>query len=145
MYGDESDDKSDGSNDLDDFIVPDNSSLIHSNSYFSHLLYVYKSSFHLSLFVYLFGVFVIMTNLDSHFQHLTSIQVFCLTLSGKTMLGLCILEEQLVQPVPTRIIWVFSKWQPDYEQARALTLTMKLCDGGPMSCMKACRRMITTC
>jgi len=25
-----------------------------------------------------------------------------------------------VQPFPTRIIWVYSEWQPDYEEARAL-------------------------
>ena len=30
------------------------------------------------------------------------------------------LEKQLVQPFPTQIIWVYSKWQPDYDQVRAL-------------------------
>ena len=61
-----------------------------------------------------------MSNLDFHFKHPTTIQVSGPTLCGKTRLVLRILEEQLVQPFPTRIIWVFSEWQPDYEQARAL-------------------------
>ena len=58
-----------------------------------------------------------MFNLDFHFKHPTIIQVSGPTLCGKTRLVLRILEEQLVQPFPTRIIWVFSEWQPDYEQA----------------------------
>ena len=61
-----------------------------------------------------------MFNLDFHFKHGTTIQVSGPTLRGKTRLVLRILEEQIVQPFPTRIIWVFSEWQPDYEQARAL-------------------------
>ena len=29
-----------------------------------------------------------------------------------------ILEEQLIQPFATRIIWVYSEWQPDYDMIR---------------------------
>ena len=61
-----------------------------------------------------------MFNLNFYFKHLTTIQVSCLIICRKIRLVLRILEEQLVQPFPTRIIWVFSEWQPDYEQARAL-------------------------
>ena len=61
-----------------------------------------------------------MSNLDFYFKHPTTIQVSGPTLCGKTRLVLRILEEQLVQLFPTRIIWVFSEWKPDYEQARAL-------------------------
>ena len=61
-----------------------------------------------------------MFNLDFHFKHPTTIQVSGPTLLEKTKLVLRILEQQIIQPFPTRIIWVFSKWQPDYEQAKAL-------------------------
>ena len=61
-----------------------------------------------------------MSDLDFHFKHLTTIQISGPTLCGKTRLVLRILEEQLVLPFPTLIIWVFSQWQPDYEQARAI-------------------------
>ena len=60
-----------------------------------------------------------MANLDFHFKHPTTIQVSCPTLCGKTRLVVRILEEQLVQQFPTRMIWVFSEWKPEYEQARA--------------------------
>ena len=45
-----------------------------------------------------------MNNLDFHFKHPTTIQVFGPTLCGKTRLVLRILEEQIVQPFPIRII-----------------------------------------
>jgi len=61
-----------------------------------------------------------MTNLDFLFKHPITIQVSVPTLCGKTRLVLRILEEQIIQPFPTRIIWVFGEWQPDYEMARAL-------------------------
>ena len=70
-----------------------------------------------------------MFNLDFHFKHPTKIQVSGPTLCGKTRLVLRSLEEQLVQPFPTRIIWVFSEWQPDYEQARALHPHIELVRG----------------
>ena len=60
-----------------------------------------------------------MSNLDFHFKHPTTIHVSGPTLCGKTRFELRILEEQLVQPFPTRIIWVFSEWQYYYEQAKA--------------------------
>ena len=83
-------------------------------------LYI-TTCFHLPSLVYLLALFFfIMSNLDFHFKHPTTIQVSGPTLCGKTRLVLRILEEQIVQPFPTRIIWVFSEWQPDYEQARAL-------------------------
>ena len=78
-----------------------------------------------------------MSNLDFHFKHPTTIHVSGSILCGKTRLVLRILEEQLVQPFPTRIIRVFSEWQPDYEQPEAFTLTLNLCEGGPMKMAEA--------
>ena len=58
-----------------------------------------------------------MSSLDFSFKHPTSIQVSGPTQCGKTRLVLRILEHQLIQPFPTRIIWVFSEPQPDYIEA----------------------------
>ena len=59
-----------------------------------------------------------MDPLDFHFKHPTTIQVSRLTRCGKTRLVRRILEEQLIQPFATRIIWVYSEWQPDYDMIR---------------------------
>ena len=59
-----------------------------------------------------------MDQLDYHFKHPTTIQVSGPTRCGKTRLLRRILEEQLIQPFATRIIWVFSEWQQDYDMIR---------------------------
>ena len=45
-----------------------------------------------------------MSNLDFYFKHPTTIQVYGPTFCGKTWLIQRILEEQLVEPFPYRII-----------------------------------------
>ena len=59
-----------------------------------------------------------MDSLDFHFKHPTIIQVSGPTRCGKTRLVHRILEKQLIKPFATRIIWVFSVWQPDYDFIR---------------------------
>ena len=59
-----------------------------------------------------------MDPLDFHFKHLTTIQVSGPTCCGQTRLVQKILEEQLIQPFATGIIWVYSEWQPDYDMIR---------------------------
>ena len=59
-----------------------------------------------------------MNQLDFHFKHPTTIIVSGPTRCGKTRLVRRILEEQLIEPFSTRIIWVFSEWQPDYDMIR---------------------------
>ena len=59
-----------------------------------------------------------MDPLDFHFKHPTTIQVSGPTQCGKTRFVRRILEEQLIQPFATHIIWVFSEWQPDYDMIR---------------------------
>ena len=59
-----------------------------------------------------------MGQLDFYFKHPTTIQVSGQTRYGKTRVLCRILEEQLIQPFPTLIIWVFSEWQPDYDMIR---------------------------
>ena len=59
-----------------------------------------------------------MDSLAFHFKHLTTIQVSGPTRCGKTWLQRRILEEQLIKPFATRIIWVFSEWKQDYDIIR---------------------------
>jgi hypothetical protein len=66
-----------------------------------------------------------MSTLDFSFKHPTAIQVSGPSGCGKTRLVLRILENQVIRApetdeFPTRIIWVYSEWQPDYEAARTL-------------------------
>ena len=56
--------------------------------------------------------------MDFNFKHPTTIQICGPTGCGKTWFVRHILEEQLIQPFPTRIIWVYSEWQSDYEHVR---------------------------
>jgi predicted AAA+ superfamily ATPase len=51
------------------------------------------------------------------FKHPTTIQISGPSQCGKTRLLLKLLENKLIQPFPSKIIWVYSEWQPDYEQA----------------------------
>ena len=59
-----------------------------------------------------------MDPLAFYFKHPTTIQVSGPTRCGKTWLVRRILEEQLIQPFATRIIWVFREWQQDYDMIR---------------------------
>ena len=63
-------------------------------------------------------ILLFMDPLAFHFKHPTTIQVSGPTRCGKTWLVRRILEEQLIQPFATRIIWVFSEWQSDYDMIR---------------------------
>ena len=67
--------------------------------------------------------------MDFYFKHPNTIQISGPKGCGKTWFVRRILEEQLIQPLPTRIIWVYSKWQPDYEQARALFPFVEFVEG----------------
>ena len=58
-----------------------------------------------------------MSSLDFSVKHPTSIQISGPTQCGKTKLVLRILEQQVIQPFPTSIIWVYSEPQPDYNEA----------------------------
>ena len=58
-----------------------------------------------------------MAFLDFLFKHPTSIQISRPTQCGKTRLVLRILDHQVIQPFSTRIIWVYSESQSDYNEA----------------------------
>ena len=53
-----------------------------------------------------------------HFEHPTTIQVSKPIRCSKTRLVRRILEEKLIQPFATSIIWVFNEWLPDYDMIR---------------------------
>ena len=59
-----------------------------------------------------------LDSLNFHFKNPTTIQVSGLTRCGKTRLVRHILEKFLIQPFATRIYWVYSEWQPDYDLIR---------------------------
>ena len=63
-----------------------------------------------------------MSSLYFSFKHATSIQIYRPTQFEKTRLVLRILEYQVIQPFPTRIIWVYSQPQPYYNKAARLYL-----------------------
>ena len=64
----------------------------------------------------------IMSSLDFSFKHPTSIQISGPTQCDKTRLVLRILEHQVIKPFSTRMIWVYSESQPDYNFAARLYL-----------------------
>ena len=66
-----------------------------------------------------------MDSLDFHFKHPTTIQVSGPIRCGKTRLVRRILEEQLIQPFATQIIWVYIEWLPDYDLIRERNSNME--------------------
>ena len=56
-----------------------------------------------------------MDSFDFHFKYPTIIQVFGPTRYGKTRLVQIIHVNHLIQPFASKIIWVYSEWQPDYD------------------------------
>ena len=59
-----------------------------------------------------------MDLLDFYFKHPTTIQISCQTQCEKTWLIQRILKKEVIQPFATRIIWVYSEWQPNYNMIR---------------------------
>ena len=54
------------------------------------------------------------------FNHPCTIQVSGPTGCGKTRFVRRILEEKLIEPFPTRMIWVYSEWQSEYDKLKEL-------------------------
>ena len=58
-----------------------------------------------------------MTNLKHHFkQILLSGPIGC----GKIRFVRRILKKRLIDPLSTRLIWVYSEWQEDYDKVRTI-------------------------
>ena len=61
-----------------------------------------------------------MTNLKLHFKHPSTILLSGPTGCGQTRFVCRILEERLIEPFSTRLIWVYSEWQEDYEKVKII-------------------------
>ena len=61
-----------------------------------------------------------MSNLELHFKHPATILLSGPTGCGKTRFVRSILEEKLIEPFPTRLIWVYGEWQGDYDQIKII-------------------------
>ena len=57
-----------------------------------------------------------MTNLELHFKHPSTVLLSGPTGCRKTRFVRRILEERLIDTFPTRLIWVYSEWQEDYDK-----------------------------
>ena len=67
--------------------------------------------------------------MDFYFKHPTTIQCSGPTGCGKTWFVRRIIEKKLVQPFPTRIIWVYSEGQADYEHMRFIFPQVEFVEG----------------
>ena len=56
-----------------------------------------------------------MSSIELHFKHPATILLSGPTGCGKTRFVRRILEERLIEPFPTRFIWVYGNWQEDYD------------------------------
>jgi predicted AAA+ superfamily ATPase len=61
-----------------------------------------------------------ISKLDFYFKHPSTIIVSGPTQSGKTFFVKKVLEQQLITPFPTRIVWVFKRWQPNYDEIKLM-------------------------
>ena len=70
-----------------------------------------------------------MTNLELHFNHPTTILLSGPTGCEKTRFVRRILEERLIEPFPTRLIWVYSEWHKDYDKVKTMYPEVKFMNG----------------
>lgn len=61
-----------------------------------------------------------MSSLELHFKHPSTILLSGPTGCGKTRFVRRILEERLIDPFPTRLIWVYGEWQGDYDKIKTI-------------------------
>ena len=61
-----------------------------------------------------------MSSLELHFKHPATILLSGPTGCGKTRFVRRILEERLIEPFPTRLLWVYGEWQGDYDEAKTI-------------------------
>ena len=70
-----------------------------------------------------------MSSLELHFKHPATILISGPTSCGKTRFVRRILEEQLIEPFPTRLIWVYGEWQKDYDIVKTIYFERELVKG----------------
>ena len=70
-----------------------------------------------------------MSNLELHFKHPATILLSGPTGCGKTRFVRRILEERLIEPFPTRLLWVYGEWQGDYDQIKIIYPEIEFMNG----------------
>jgi hypothetical protein len=70
-----------------------------------------------------------MTSLELHFKHPATILLSGPTGCGKTRFVRRILEERLIEPFPTRLLWVYGEWQSDYDEAKIIYPEIEFMNG----------------
>ena len=70
-----------------------------------------------------------MSSLELHFKHPATILLSGPTGCGKTRFVRRILEERLIEPFPTRLIWVYGEWQEDYDLVKTTYLKIEFLQG----------------
>ena len=70
-----------------------------------------------------------MSNLDLHFKHPATILLSGPTGCGKTRFVRRILEERLIEPFPTRLLWVYGEWQRDYDEVKNIYPEIEFMNG----------------
>ena len=63
------------------------------------------------------------------FQHPTSIIIAGPTRSGKTRFVINVLKSCLIQPFPTRIVWLYKEWQPAYDELKLMIPSIEFSHG----------------
>ena len=63
------------------------------------------------------------------FVHPTTIVISGPTRSGKTQFVKRVLKHSLIQPHPTRILWLFQEWQPAYDEIKILIPSTEFISG----------------
>ena len=81
----------------------------------------------ISLYVYRY--FLTMSCLELHFKHPSTILLSGFTGCAITRFVRRILEERLIDPFPTRLIWVYSEWQDDYDKVKTTYPEIELMKG----------------
>ena len=59
-----------------------------------------------------------MTSLEPNFKHPSTILLSGPINWAKTRFVRRILDKRLIDPFPTQLIWVYSKWHKDYDKVR---------------------------
>ena len=70
-----------------------------------------------------------MSSLELHFKHPATILLSGPTGCGKTRFVRRILEERLIEPFPTRLLWVYGEWQRDYDEVKNIYPEIEFMNG----------------
>ena len=70
-----------------------------------------------------------MSSIELHFKYPATILLSGSTGCGKTRFVRRILKERLIEPFPTRLIWVYGEWQEDYDLVKTTYIEIEFVQG----------------